>query len=655
MKKQQKKNRYVDLTIDTIRVLGCEMVTLAQSGHTGVVLSAAPILFSLYRDHLLADVNNTYFLNRDRLVLSCGHASALLYAIMHLAGYKISINDLKNFRKINAKTAGHPENCLTAGVDATTGPLGQGVGIAVGMAIAQTRLAAYFKKFHLFNYYTYCVLGDGCIQEGVSYEAFSIAAKLKLNKLIFLYDSNGVQLENKVTDNTITDFAKYFEALGFNYMQVNDGNDYEAITQAIGVAKTCLDKPTMIEIKTKIGFGSVFEGSFQAHSGIFNEEQLQKLKINLGYFNEKFEISKNAYNEFISFQKRGQKAAIIFDEKVKKMKLNDPKKYHIFENLIHHRIDFDKKWFLTYEKKEDATRNIAHYVINQICKNNPLIMLLSPDLSISTKARFDAGATYSADNRLGVNVDLGVREFAMVCILTGLALSHIKAIGSTFLAFSDYCKAALRLAALSQAPIINVFSHDSFAVGEDGPTHQPVEQLWALRLIPNHLVFRIANLDEAIKGFEFAFNNSKTPVSIITCRQNVALFKATNLKISRGAYLVKKEMVNDINIIATGSEVSLALEVKALLQTKYQINANVISMVCFELFYKQPEIVQKMIINAKPVFSIEFGTTLPWSGITNFSFGLNSYGASGSFGDLMKKFKLTSENIAAQIAKIMQK
>ena len=314
-----KTSRYAQLTIDTIRILGCEMITEANSGHPGIVLGAAPLFYVLFKNHLVANPKNK-FMNRDRLVLSAGHGSALLYSLMHLSGYPISINDLKNFRKINSITAGHPENTLIEGIDATTGPLGQGVAVAVGMAIGETKLRTYFKKYNLFNHYTYCVFGDGCFQEGVSYEAFSLAAKYKLNKLIFIYDSNGIQLDGTTKDSTITDTKKYFESLGLNYIKVNDGNDTEEISEAISKAKLSEEKPTVIEVKTVIGYGSVHENSNKAHGAALSQEQLDLLKNKLEYHNEKFEISKNAYSDFDNFISRGEKASKLFDERVLKLK-----------------------------------------------------------------------------------------------------------------------------------------------------------------------------------------------------------------------------------------------------------------------------------------------------------------------------------------------
>lgn len=336
-------SRYTDLSVDTIRVLGTEMILNSNSGHPGIVLGAAPIMYSLFRNHFVNDINNPNFINRDRFVISAGHGSALLYATMHLAGYSsLSLEDLKNFRQINQKTAGHPENILVDGIDCTTGPLGQGVAIAVGMAIAETKLNEYFKKSKLINHYTYCLFGDGCLQEGISFEAFSIAARYKLNKLIFLYDSNNVQLDGNVSDSTVLETKKYFESLGLNYIKVTDGNDVEKISLAIEKAKESTDKPTVIEIKTIIGYGSVFANSNKAHGSPLNLDQINQLKEKLSYHNEAFEVSKNAYMDFEPLLKRGKKALEAFDKSKEKLN-SDKDKLEAYKKLINKDFDFNKK------------------------------------------------------------------------------------------------------------------------------------------------------------------------------------------------------------------------------------------------------------------------------------------------------------------------
>lgn len=652
IKKSKYLSKYSDLTVDTIRMLGVEMIANAKSGHPGIVLGAAPIMYSLFRNHFVNDVSNPNFINRDRFVISAGHGSALLYATMHLAGYNsLSLEDLKNFRQINQKTAGHPENILVDGIDCTTGPLGQGVAIAVGMAIAETKLNEFFKKSKLINHYTYCLFGDGCLQEGISFEAFSIAAKYKLNKLIFLYDSNNVQLDGNVSDSTILETKKYFESLGLNYIKVTDGNDVEKISLAIEKAKESTDKPTVIEIKTTIGYGSVFANSNKAHGSPLNQEQINQLKEKLSYHNEPFEISKNAYMDFEPLLKRAKKALESFDKAKEKLN-NDKEKLEAYKKLINKDFDFNKKWFsdLSYSSDCLATRNLSGDVVNIMAKHNPLLTLLSADISGSTKIATKNTLPYSVDNRMGQTINVGVREFAMAAINSGICLhSGLKAIGSTFLSFSDYNKAAIRLAAISHSPAINVFSHDTVTVGEDGPTHQPIEQLWNLRLIPNHLLFRPCNLEETIAAFDYAVKSEITPVTIVTSRLEFKQTKSSE-RTNKGGYVLLNNKGFNLSLISSGSEVAFAIEVANLLETNHNIKANVVSMPCYELFMKQSDAYKNMVLSDKPTVSIEFGCTTPWYRLVDLAIGINRFGYSGKPDAILKKLKLTPSEIAAKIA-----
>lgn len=646
-KKKTLNSQNYSIGVDTMRVLACEMVSLANSGHAGIALSAAPTIFALFKNHLVANPKQE-FINRDRFVLSAGHGSALLYATMHLAGYDVSIKDLMNFRKINSKTAGHPENTLIEGVDATTGPLGQGLGIALGMAIAETRLNAYFKKYNLINYYTYCLFGDGDLQEGISYEVFSLAAKLKLNKLIYLFDSNGVQLESSTNQTIKIDYKKYFESLGLNYIKVSDGNNVDAISAAIETAKKSEDKPTVIEIKSIIGYRTQYEGTYKAH-GALNKEEVAELKSNLDYSNEPFEVAKNAYLEFEAFNKRGTKRYEDYLAKVAKLKEKEPKKFEVLNSIIEKEFLVDDKQILLNTLPKIATRDLANDVLNQIAVQNPLLLTISPDLSASTKITINKAKEYDEFNRLGPNLLIGVKEFTMGAIINGLSLVGIKAIGSTFLTFSDYVKPAIRLAALSKSPGIFVFSHDSIAVGEDGPTHQPIEQLWSLRLIPNVVLFRPANFVEMLDAFKFAFETKDKVVIIVTGRQSITNEKRP-AKTKKGAYVYQKTKGSLVSLIATGSEVEIATETATVLDEKYGLKADVISMPSFELFKQQVQAYKNTLWeNKKILVSIEFGSTLPWKNFVHLAFGINHFGASGSHVDLMKKFKLQPSDIAAKI------
>ncbi|MEG2245700.1 MAG: transketolase [Malacoplasma sp.] len=647
-------SRFSDLSTDTIRILGVEAIAKANSGHPGIVLGAAPIMYALFRENIVTNPNNPNFLNRDRFVLSAGHGSALLYATMHLAGYKISLDDLKNFRNINSITAGHPENFLIDGIDATTGPLGQGVSLAVGMAIAETKLSSYFKKYKLFNHYTYCLFGDGCFQEGIFHESLSIAAKLKLNKLIFLYDSNNIQLDGKVSDSTEINTKKYFDALGVNYIKVENGNDSFAISEAIKLAKTSEDKPTVIEIKTIIGYKSIYENSNKAHGNALNDAQIKELKDNLSYHNDRFEVSKNAYIDFEPLIKRGQIAENNFNRALENLK-KDSQKFSIYTDLVNKSIELNEKDFLSINTPNlAATRNISGDIIQTIAKQNPLITLLSADISSSTKIWMKDSEAYSSTNRIGINLNAGVREFAMNGICAGITIhSGLKAMTSTFLSFADYNKAAIRLAAISKNPMISVYSHDSISVGEDGPTHQPIEQIWSLRLIPNHVLFRPCNFNETLEAFKYALASTDHPVTIITSRLEFDQINSKN-KGNKGGYVLQSNKSYDITLVATGSEIAVANRVSAILEKDYKVKSNIVSMPSVELFMKQSLVYRNHILGNKPVISIEFGSTYPWFKVVDFAIGINKFGYSGKFADVTKKMKLTDTDIAEKIINYLE-
>lgn len=643
-------SRFSDLTIDTIRILGVEAIERAKSGHPGIVLGAAPIMYALFRENIILNPSNPTFPNRDRFVLSAGHGSALLYATMHLAGYKdISLEDVKNFRNINSKTAGHPENILIPGIDATTGPLGQGVSLAVGMAIAETKLSTYFKKYKLFNHYTYCLFGDGCFQEGIFHESLSIASKLKLNKLILIYDSNDIQLDGKVSDSTEINNKKYFEALGINYIKVDNGNNSFAISNAIKQAKSCEDKPTVIEVKTIIGYKSAYQNSNKAHGNALNDYQIKELKDSLSYHNDKFEISRNAYVDFEPLSKRGLVAENNFDRALENLK-KDNEKFEVYKNLVNKSIMLNDKDFSSFPPVTNAaTRNISGDIIQIITQKNPLITLLSADISSSTKIWSLTGDLYSSTNRMGVNLNLGVREFAMNGICAGITIhSGLKAMTSTFLSFSDYNKAAIRLAAISENPMIAVYSHDSISVGEDGPTHQPIEQIWSLRLIPNHILFRPCNFAETLEAFKYALASVDKPVTIITSRLEFEQINSKS-KSSKGGYVLLSNKSHDITLVATGSEIAVANRVQKILSDEYNVKSNIVSMPSVELFMKQSVVYRNHVLGSKPIISIEFGSTYPWFKLVDFAVGINKFGYSGKFQDILKKMKLTDRDISEKI------
>ncbi|MGL4647343.1 MAG: transketolase [Mycoplasmoidaceae bacterium] len=653
MKKYESK--YAKLAIDTIRLLGVSMVDKANSGHPGIVLGAAPIIYSLFRNHLNVIPTNPDFANRDRFVLSAGHGSALLYATMFLSGYKnLKLEDLMNFRQLGSITPGHPEKHLLPGVEISTGPLGQGVAAAVGMALGETYLNKTFKtkKGSLYDHYTYCLFGDGCMQEGIFDEAISIASKYELNKLILLYDSNDIQLDGEVKDSTVVDVKKYFIAKGFNYIFVKNGNDEIAISLAIEQAKAEKNKPSIIEIKTKIGHGSKKENKNAAHGSPLSKEEIIDLKDKLNYHNEAFEIPKNAIEDFQILHQRGNKINDKYQSILAEIKLN--KKLHqLLKAAQAGKYQIEEKMFDQIKKESNlATRNLCGEVLNIIADANPFILIGNADLSSSTKVKHNLGKTYSSENRMGRNINYGVREFAMNAINAGMAsYKELKAIGSTFLSFSDYNKAAIRLAAISEIPLITIYSHDSITVGEDGPTHQPIEQIWALRLIPNHFLFRPINKAEMIVAFKFALENNHAPTSIITSRSNFMQIESSIAKASKGGYLLKTAENYKMTIIATGSEIEVAIKVSETLEKDYMIQTNIVSMPCVELFKKQTPAYQASVLGDKTVVSIEFGVTTPWYKYADIAIGIDQFGYSGKPNDVIKKLQMTPEAIVEKIMK----
>ncbi|MGL5591529.1 MAG: transketolase [Mycoplasmoidaceae bacterium] len=653
MSKFDSKNSRI--TINAMRMLGVDMIHKANSGHPGIVLGAAPIMYALFRNHINLSPKNPLFPNRDRFILSAGHGSALLYSTMFLAGYKgLDLKDLENFRQIDSVTPGHPEKHILKGVEISTGPLGQGVATSVGVAIGETFLNKSFKCEYgsLYDNYTYCLFGDGCLQEGIFDESISIAGNYKLNKLILLYDSNDIQLDGKVADTTNIDTKKYFESKNFNYILVKNGHDHIAISEAIEQAKKSKDKPTVIEIKTKIGFGSAKENSNAAHGSPLSEKEIKDLRVKLNYNNEAFEIPKAALEDFEPLKIRGEKAIEKYNKIYEYFK-KDKKFFKKLKNCQDGIFHIDEKDFDGIkDEKQLATRNLCGEVLNIVANNNPFLIIGNSDLSSSTKVKYQNGEQYSCKNRLGRNINYGVREFASNAINTGISsYNELKAIGSTFLAFSDYNKAAIRLAAISEIPLISIYSHDSITVGEDGPTHQPVEQTWTLRLIPNNFVFRPCNKAEMIAAFKFALESKKYPTSIITSRSNFIQTKGSVEKALKGAYLIKENDKYKLTIIATGSEMEVALKVSEILEKEHMMYTNVVSMPCDRLFDQQSKAYKESILGDKKVVSIEFGVTTPWYKYADITIGIDRYGYSGKPNDVIKKLGLDPIDIAKNIMK----
>lgn len=650
---------FANTTINAIRVIGAEAITNANSGHPGIVLGAAPIMYALFKCHLNIDPLNPNFFNRDRFVLSAGHGSALLYTTMHLAGFNsVSMQDITRFRQINSKTAGHPEPTLIPGVEVATGPLGQGVAMAVGMAIAERKLADTYNIYsELIDHYTYVLHGDGCFQEGIYYEAIALAGRLKLNKLIMLYDSNHIQLDGKVAETSNTKTKLFFKANNWNYIYVKDGNNYLSINKAIAKAKHSL-LPTCIEVNTTIGFGSNKANQNSIHGAPLSEEEIQNLRKNLNYQYKRFEVPETVEEDFTKIIKnRAIKKGIAFNKALGVLEKNDLYKYNQLLDGTKNNFGLNLNWYKDVEfKAKDATRNTMGKVIDVAVKNLPTLMVGSADLTCSTKVGNRKIVTFNETNRNGQNIFYGVRELAMTAINNGInAHGAIRGISSTFMVFSDYAKPAIRLAAISHIPSIQVYSHDSITVGEDGPTHEPVEQINALRMIHNHYLFRPCNKAEALFALDFALKNQTSPVSIVTSRHE---FNQPNMVdynlIACGGYLIKTNEQYDLTLVATGSEVSVALEVASLLENE-NLKANVVSIPCLEIFRKQDEQYINQVLGSKARFSIEYGNTSIWYQFVDYPIGINTFGKSGKPNDVVNYFDLSAEQIKTKILAILKK
>ena len=555
--------------VNNIRVVACEVITNAKSGHSGIVLSSAPILYSLFAHNLRGCASDPTNVLRDRFVLSAGHGSALYYTMLHYMGYNISMEDLKNFRKLCSITSGHPEYNSNIGVECTTGPLGQGVSTAVGLAIAEKMLEARYNKENnrLFDYKVYTLVGEGCLMEGVSYEALSLAGTLQLDNLIVLYDSNGNTLDSDVTNTFGTNIKGYIKSLGFNYYLVKNGNDVASIDRAIFKAKLS-KKPAFIEVKTCLGFGSELAGSNKSHGLVMNDMQIEKLRLNLGVSSKPFELESDVTKHMQSIAKKNDYIE-IFNKRLDKYKAQYPADYLHLVSMISGKITKIKFGDIKVDKSDESTRNLGQIVLNKLCENNSGIVGGNADLASCTKAFVNNSAIVSRGDFSGKNIYYGIREFGMACMTNGLALSGFKPFAGTFMVFSDYMRSAIRSSAIMGLPVTYILSHDSIAVGEDGPTHQPIEQLDSFRCMPNLNVWRPCNIEEMVTAYNMAFSSEKTPNIISLTRQNIRLYSSdkTELKnIEKGGYVIAKEQYPlGLIICATGSEVPVAMEAKNVL------------------------------------------------------------------------------------------
>jgi len=657
-----------NLCINTIRILSIDMISRANSGHPGIALDAAPMIYVLFSRFLKHNPENPGWFNRDRFVLSAGHGSALLYSLLHLCGYNITMDDLKNFRKYGSKTPGHPEYGVTDGVEATTGPLGQGFAMGVGMAIAEKTLANCFNKqeFNIIDHYTYAIVSDGDLMEGVSSEAASLAGTLKLGKLIYLYDDNDVTIEGNTTIAFTENVKERFDSYGWHTQFLPDGNDLDALEHAIENAKKEKNKPSLIIVRTHIGYGSPKQDTASVHGDPLNADEVKETKKFFGFpIDKSFYVPDEIYENFKKIKLRGLEENKKWEELFLKYREKYPQEYDLLNKYISGNINKELlknlKFFDTTEQ-EIATRVASGKTMNLIEKYFTEFIGGSADLAPSTKTTLEGYGSFGIGSLCTRNIHFGVREHAMGAIVNGMALhGGLIPYGATFLVFSDYMRPAIRLAAIMKTHSIFVFTHDSIGLGEDGPTHQPVEHISSLRMIPGLTVIRPADANETVAAWYWAIIN-KNPVCLILTRQNVPVldYKKYNIfeGVQKGAYILESDEKPEILIIATGSEVHLALSAYPLLKQK-GISIRIISMPSYEIFKQQDENYKNYVIpkNIKKRLIIEAGATEFWRALAceGDVIGVDRFGASGNYKEIFKNFGFTTENVINKVLQILNK
>lgn len=636
------------------------MINKANSGHPGMALGSAPILYTLFTKHLNATPLDSKWINRDRFILSAGHASSLLYTILHLCGYKISLDDLKKFRQLGSITPGHPEITITDGIDATSGPLGQGIAQAVGMAVAEAFLASSFKDGEtLFNHYTYALCGDGCLQEGISQEAISFAGHQHLNKLIVLYDSNNVTLDGGLELSFSENVRERFKASNWNVLEVNDGNDVNAIDDAINKAKQSTDKPTLIIVNTVIGFGSSKQGTSKVHGSPLGLEDGKSAKLSYGLDADDFYIPEEVKQHFAdTFSKRGNEKYNQYLASLEEYKEKYPEEFSKYIDALAGKfVDENAYTTSNFTRQDKSTRITSGLMLNEMSKLIPTLIGGSADVAGSVMTKLDCPNDFSLNNRSGKNINFGIREFAMASIQNGMLLhGGVKTYVGCFCVFADYMKPAIRMASLSEIPAIYLFSHDSIAVGEDGPTHQPIEQIAMLRSIPNVKVIRPCDDVETRAAWIEALISTKTPTALILSRQTLPSIATSSFEgVKRGAYKINNVINPDLEIIATGSEVQLALNVAKLLENK-NLKISVISMPCQESFDLQSEEYKYNVLTLPKSkrISLEMLSTFGWQKYAEHNIGIDEFGRSAKMDDVINSFGFTAESIAEKILDIIK-
>lgn len=650
------------LGVNTIRTLSIEAVQKANSGHPGLPMGAAPMAYALWTKHLKVNpTTSRNWVDRDRFVLSAGHGSAMLYSLLHLSGYNVTIDDLKNFRQWDSKTPGHPEVHHTDGVEATTGPLGQGIAMAVGMAMAEAHLAATYNRdsFPIMDHYTYAICGDGDLMEGVSQEASSMAGHMKLGKLIVLYDSNDISLDGPTSKAFTENVGARYEAYGWQHILVKDGNDLDEIEAAIEAAKAETDKPTLIEVKTVIGYGAPKEGTSSVHGAPIGEEGITAAKAVYGWEYPDFTVPEEVAARFKETMiDEGQKAEEAWNEMFKNYEHAHPELAKQFKEAFANQLP--EGWEQELPKYElgtsAASRVTSKETIQAISKVVPSFWGGSADLSASNNTMVAAEKDFESGQYEGRNIWFGVREFAMAAAMNGIQLhggSHVY--GGTFFVFTDYLRPAIRLAALQKVPVTYVLTHDSVAVGEDGPTHEPIEQLASVRCIPNVHVIRPADGNETVAAWKIAMTSTETPTILVLSRQNLPVLEGTlehaSDSVQKGAYVLspqKGEQPSGI-LIATGSEVNLAVEAQAKLAEE-GIDVSVVSMPSFDLFEKQSAEYKESVLPKAVTkrVTIEAAASFGWEryvGTEGKTITIDHFGASAPGGLVLEKFGFTPENV----------
>ncbi|GBF76428.1 transketolase [Paenibacillus sp. 598K] len=661
------------LSIDTIRTLAIDAIEKAKSGHPGMPMGSAPMGYQLFAKAMNHNPSNPAWVNRDRFVLSAGHGSMLLYSLLHLSGYDLPIEELKNFRQWNSKTPGHPEFGHTAGVDATTGPLGQGLGMSVGMAIAEAQLAATYNKdnFDIVDHFTYVICGDGDLMEGISTEAASLAGHLKLGKLIVLYDSNDISLDGELNLSFSENVQQRFEAYGWQVLRVEDGNDLPALEKAVAEAQAESGKPTLIEVKTIIGYGSPNKGGKGGHAGPHgsplgaDETKLTKEAYSWTA-EEDFFVPDEVRSHFADVKARGEQVNKAWDELFAAYKSAHPELAAQFEQAINGKLpegwDSELPAYST-EDKAVSTRVASGSALNALAAKVPSIVGGSADLESSTMTHLKGLPVFKADNYAGRNIYFGVREFGMAAAMNGIMLhGGLKVYGGTFFVFTDYLRPAVRLSAIQKLPVVYVLTHDSIAVGEDGPTHEPIEQLASIRVIPDLTVIRPADANETSAAWAYAVENTSKPIALVLTRQNLPILAGTAEQaregIKRGGYVVSAESNKaQAQLIATGSEVQLAVAAQKALAEE-GIDVRVISLPSWDLFDSQSKEYRDSVLlpDVRARLAIEMASPFGWEryvGDQGDILGISTFGASAPGDRVIREYGFTVENVVSKVKALL--